>query len=139
MRKKDKEELLGKMATIAFIKSIMQAAGVRKVYFDGYENNSQMVQFNFDNHKCRLLAIEKPKFYDKTMICTMEAKGVELKNWENVRLNLIWSHLRYNTLERIAYEVYDNLVEGGDFDKEFKDFKATWFDAYDKGQFYSFD
>ena len=72
-----------------------------------------------------------------TIVMVVLAKGKELKEWEDIRLNFVATHFRYETLRRIVEEFYmcsgacHNDTWGDDVDGFIRDKCADWFDSYD--------
>lgn len=128
----NKSEKMAKAALLSTINDLINEFG--PVYFDGYENESQRIKFDFDRHKCKLLEVNAVNMFNGTITLTMLAKGVELKEWEDIRLNMIASHFRYETLLRIVKDVYMCGPAcgkyGDDFDSYIKEKLANFFDTF---------
>lgn len=136
MKKIYKENLLGKRALLwamscAF--DLNRGCGTGNLW----ENN---IRFNFDGHKCKLLSVDEMDYEKGTIIMAVLAKGKELKEWTDIRLNFVATHFRYETLYKIVEEFYmcsnacDNDTWGDNADDFIKDKCADWFDTYDSSR-----
>lgn len=135
MTKKSKEEQLGKLALLYALDcafDLNRGCGTDNLW----END---IRFEFDGHKCKLLSIDKVDYNNGTITMVVSAKGRELKEWENIRLNFVATHFRYDTLRKIVEEFYmcsnacTNDTWGNDVDDFIKTKMADWFDSYDNG------
>lgn len=133
MNKKSREEYLGKCALLWALScafDLNRGCGTDNLY----ENK---IEFRFDGHKCRLLSIDDVDYCNGYVTMVVLAKGVELKEWENVRLNFIATHFRFGTLRKIVEEFYmcsnacNNDTWADDVDSFITDKMADWFDSYD--------
>jgi len=133
MKKIYKENFLGKCALLwaldcAF--DLNRGCGTDNLL----ENN---IQFEFDGHKCKLLSVDEMDYNKGTITMVVLAKGKELKEWTDIRLNFVATHFRYKTLRRIVEEFYmcsgacHNDTWGNDVDGFIRDKCADWFDSYD--------
>ena len=133
MKKNYKENHLGKCALLWALECAFDLNG-RYGTDSLYENN---VKFQFDGHKCRLLSVDSVNYGQGYITMVVLAKGVELNEWENVRLNFLATHFRYETLYKIVEEFYmstnacANDTWGDDVDAFIKEKCANWFDSYD--------
>ena len=136
MKKIYKENLLGKCA-------LMHALACAFDYNRGlgtefwYPNDADRLEFTFDGHKCRLLAIDKVDEENGTITMEVLAKGKELKKWTDICLCFDARHFRYETLRKIVVEFYmcseacHNDTWGDDVESFITDKCADWFDSYD--------
>ena len=133
MKKIYKENFLGKCALLwaldcAF--ELNKGCGTDSLY----ENN---INFQFDGHKCRLISIDEVDYEKQSITMVVLAKGVELKEREEIRLNFVATHFRYETLHKIVEEYYmcsgacHNDTWADNVDEFIKDKCADWFDNYD--------
>lgn len=137
MRKKDKEELLGKCALLWALDCVFGLNNGHQIYLDGYEYDSDRVAFQFDGHKCKLLEVNQVNLENGTVTLTVLAKGVELDEWTDVRVCFLAKHFRYDTLRKIVVEAYmcsgacHNDIWADDVDAFITEKCANWFDSYD--------
>ena len=133
MKKVYRENLLGKYALLwamdcAF--DLNRGCGTNNLW----END---IRFEFDGHKCRVLSIDKVDYENGTITMVVLAKGKELKDWTNIRLDFAATHFRYETLYKLVEEFYmcsnacDNDTWGDDVEDFIKCKCADWFDSYD--------
>lgn len=134
MTKKQREERESKMGLLFILSNMLVDYG--KVYFDGYENDKDRLEFTFDGHKCRLLEFNDVDWEKGTIMLTLLAKGIELKEWTDVRVNLDVTHFRYDTLRKIVVEVYmcgmacHNEEYADDVDGYIDSNLSAFFDSY---------
>lgn len=129
-----KETRVYKTALLSIIADIMMDKAICKFNVDvnSYDKQSDMMHFTLDGHSCYLLGVDVPNLETGTMVMRMMAKGVELTDWENMQLNVLCSHFKVDTLEKIACEVYRCLQGENDmeWDDLIKGYIANYFDAY---------
>lgn len=112
------------------IKEILNKFNVKAVYLDGYENDKDRVCFQFDNHECRFAELHGINLEEGTIDMVVIARGVELEDWERLRLNMLIHHFRYETLLKIAIEVYAHLGVVSEVDEFITEKYANYIDTF---------
>lgn len=138
MKKKYKENLLGKHALLFALDCVFDLNRGFQIYLDGYENENDRVSFQFSGHKCKLLEVNSVDISKGAVEMTLLAKGVELEDWSVVRMFFSVNGFRYETLYRIVEECYmcsyacHNDTWADDFEGFIRDKQADWFDSVEQ-------
>ena len=132
MNKKQKSAFYEKVGMASVIADIMWDLNKNSpIYFEGYSYDSDRLSFNFDGHKCRLVAIHRVDWTEKgTIELTIQAKGVELAEWTELTMVCKIHHFRFSTLEKMALEAYAHLGEEAEAEEYVKEHFAGFLDSY---------
>ena len=100
---------------------------------DGYENDKDRVHFTYGGKKCVLHGVFLPDLDESkpdTLAMTVFAENNKEKTLWDITVDL--RDLRFKTLDRIAYEVYDycKTPYDRDYEETIKDYIAGNMDAY---------
>ena len=101
---KEKENAVHKAALALTLEDMLASTG--EIYFDGYDKDSDRLEFTFDGHRCRLFEINEADYLRGYIKMTVLSKGVELEDWEIVTLCFRYQHFSPKTLRRIVEEAY---------------------------------
>ena len=104
MTTKRKENLVYKAGLALTLEMMLKDTG--QIYFDGYENDADRLEFTFDGHRCRLLEINEADYLRGYITMTVLARGEELDGWEVVTISFRYQHFSGKTLRRILEEAY---------------------------------
>lgn len=121
-----------KFAFLYSINESLERLGVNTLRMTGYESDKDRVHFKNARRRCILYGVKhasKEDLDDGIINLILLAKNPDLDVWD-VRLNI--NTFRVDTLEKIAYEVYD-WCRGEDWD-DWEDYRrelvANWLDTY---------
>ena len=73
---KKKENLVYKAGLALTLEMMLKDTG--QIYFDGYDNDADRLEFTFDGHRCRLLEINEADYLRGYITMTVLARGEEL-------------------------------------------------------------
>lgn len=128
---------IAKHAYLDLIDSSMRKimfSGLSHIELDGYENDNDRVQFQYGGRKCTLYGVWLPDLDASTPdTITLQVKArTDYGTSDMFDLPVDVRDLRFKTLDRIAYEVYDYCkdAEDPDYEEAIKDCIAGWMDNY---------
>lgn len=110
-------------------------SGLSHIELDGYEDDSQRVQFKYGGKRCTLYGVWLPSIDDpsKPDSITLQVKTATDKGTTNMYdLPIDARDFRFKTLDRIAYEVYDYCKgeDDDDYEDAIRECIAGWMDNY---------
>ena len=113
--------------------------GTSHLDLDGYENDADRVHFTYDGKRCMLQGVWLPNLdADKPSrlplsVFVFEKVGRDAWSWNQLRdVTIDLRDMRFKTLDRIAYEVYDycKREDDPDYEEAKRDCIAGWMDNY---------
>lgn len=106
MTRKTKENLVYKHALTLTLEMLLHDTG--EIYFDGYDNDADRLEFQCDGHRCRLLEINDANYLEHGGYITLTtlSKGVEFDDWAVVTHSFRVDHFHASTLYKILVEAY---------------------------------
>ena len=113
--------------------------GTSHLDLEGYENDADRVHFTYDGKRCMLQGVWLPNLdADKPSklslsVFVFERVGRDAWSWNQLRdVTIDLRDMRFKTLDRIAYEVYDYCKgeDDPDYEEARRDCIAGWMDNY---------
>ena len=121
-----------KFAFLYSICDVLKNNGIRFLIFEdhAFDKESDRVKFTYDKRKCILVGVGTPDLENATILLRVRTEWEGEPNTE-VDVTVALENLHINTVERIAYEVYDWLRKEDDEDWDvYRDnLVASWLDS----------